>query len=110
MHLPTALVRHKAKDITRLLTDDNRLGQERRLGNYTPYVGDYLNTIPYGQRNDGDAVYERPGYLDEDRDLQRAMDESRRTAKNDEITRRKGYIMHDGYKISQFLTSREQTL
>jgi hypothetical protein len=77
-----ALVRQKAKDITALLTDEARLKEERRtrsamhdrMSGRTPGEGrhNYNATTP---------TYERPGANDDDRDLQRALEESRRMAR-----------------------------
>jgi epsin len=53
--------------------------QERMAG-----VGDYMNDVMWGGKPNGaggeDAVYKRPGYLDEDRDLKQAIEESKRLA------------------------------
>ncbi|KAG0329236.1 hypothetical protein BG004_002370 [Podila humilis] len=73
-------VRQKAKDITALLSDEARLKEERRsrsamrdrMSGRAPGEGRYEGTTP---------VYERPGAGDEDRDLQRALEESRRMAR-----------------------------
>lgn len=79
-HRSHILVRQKAKDITALLSDEARLKEERRsrsamrdrMSGRTPGEDRYNNTTP---------VYERPGAGDDDRDLQRALEESRRTAR-----------------------------
>lgn len=82
------VVRQKAKDVTALLNDDARLKEERRSRQHMRErmagVGDYMNETLYGRSGPPDgSVYERPGYLDEDRDLQRAMEESRRMARDE---------------------------
>ncbi|KAI7827695.1 hypothetical protein BC939DRAFT_394721, partial [Gamsiella multidivaricata] len=73
-------VRQKAKDITALLSDEARLREERqsraamrdRMSGRTPGEGRYGATTP---------VYDRPGAGDDERDLQRALEESRRMAR-----------------------------
>ncbi|KAF9403026.1 hypothetical protein BGZ94_004738, partial [Podila epigama] len=73
-------VRQKAKDITALLSDEARLREERRsrtamrdrMSGRAPGEGRYDATTP---------VYEYPGANDDDRDLQRALEESRRMAR-----------------------------
>ncbi|KAI9490674.1 hypothetical protein BDB00DRAFT_836865 [Zychaea mexicana] len=95
-----ANVRQKAKDITSLLLDDARLKEERQSRNAMrdrmAGVGDYMNESLYGRGYDGTMTFDRPSgprYTngnnnnsmdnDEDRDLQRAMEESRRLAQSD---------------------------
>lgn len=81
-------VRQKAKDITSLLMDDQRLKDERRsrhqMQERMAGVGDYMNDVMWGGKANGsggeDAVYKRPGYMDEDGDLKRAIEESKRLA------------------------------
>ncbi|KAF9127131.1 hypothetical protein BGW39_006084 [Mortierella sp. 14UC] len=74
-------VRQKAKDITALLTDEARLKEERRtrsamhdrMSGRAPGEGRHYNaTTP---------TYERPGAGDDDRELQKALEESRRMAR-----------------------------
>ncbi|KAG0040715.1 hypothetical protein BGZ83_002447 [Gryganskiella cystojenkinii] len=75
-------VRQKAKDITALLSDESRLKEERRSRNA---MRDRMS----GRGDRGDRfdahtpVYEGPGAGDDDRDLQRALEESRRMAQNE---------------------------
>ncbi|KAF9901343.1 hypothetical protein BX616_002287, partial [Lobosporangium transversale] len=69
-------VRQKAKDITALLSDEARLKEERRSRNA---MRDRMSGRTYG--DDHSPVYERPGAIDDDRDLQRAIEESKRTAR-----------------------------
>ncbi|KAF8936638.1 hypothetical protein BGZ58_003924 [Dissophora ornata] len=74
-------VRQKAKDITALLSDESRLKEERRSRNA---MRDRMGRAPgedqYGAQT---PVYDRPGAGDDDRDLQRALEESRRMAQNE---------------------------
>lgn len=82
------LVRQKAKDITNLLADDARLREERRsrtqmrdrMAGVDNIMADFQ-----GPR-DRSPTYERAAYLDDDRDLRRALDESKRLA--DESSRK----------------------
>jgi len=81
-------VRQKAKDITNLLADDARLREERRsrtqmrdrMAGVDNIMADFQ-----GPR-DRSPTYERAAYLDDDRDLRRALDESKRLA--DESSRK----------------------
>ncbi|KAF9923569.1 hypothetical protein FBU30_006398 [Linnemannia zychae] len=79
-------VRQKAKDITALLSDDARLKEERRSRNAmnNRMSGRTHGTDPYEQHT---PVYEHPGAVDEDRDLQRALEESRRMAQAENDSR-----------------------
>ncbi|KAF9178138.1 hypothetical protein BGZ51_007777 [Haplosporangium sp. Z 767] len=75
-------VRQKAKDITALLSDESRLKEERRSRNA---MRDRMSG-----RTDNEShtpTYERPGVGDDDRDLQRALEESRRMAQNESSSR-----------------------
>jgi epsin len=73
------VVRQKAKDITALLSDESRLKEERRSRNA---MRDRMSGR--GERNEAHTpVYEGPGAGDDDRDLQRALEESRRMAQNE---------------------------
>jgi epsin len=77
-----SLVRQKAKDITDLLLNDARLRDERssrtqmrdRMAGVDNIMADFQGA------RDRTPTYERAGYLDEDRDLRRALDESKRLA------------------------------
>ncbi|KAF9582286.1 hypothetical protein BGW38_000403, partial [Lunasporangiospora selenospora] len=77
-------VRQKAKDITALLSDEARLRDERRsrsamhdrMSGRAPGDDRYPNSTT--------PTYERPGVGDDDRDLQRALEESRRMARDSE--------------------------
>ncbi|GJJ76271.1 epsin [Entomortierella parvispora] len=71
-------VRQKAKDITALLSDESRLKEERRSRNA---MRDRMSGR--GDHEDHTPVYEGPGAGDDDRDLQRALEESRRMAQNE---------------------------
>lgn len=93
-------VRQKAKDITSLLLDENRLKEERksriRMADSMAGVGDYMNDVLRGgpggssSNNDGQAVYKQPGYVDEDKDLKRAIEESKRMAEQEFRNRGEG--------------------
>ncbi|KAG0229966.1 hypothetical protein B0O80DRAFT_490587 [Mortierella sp. GBAus27b] len=80
-----ANVRQKAKDITALLSDEARLKEERRSRNA---MRDRMSGRAPGDYDAQPAVYDRPGYGDDDRDLQRALEESRRMAQSESKTRR----------------------
>ncbi|KAF9900275.1 hypothetical protein EC991_007667 [Linnemannia zychae] len=74
-------VRQKAKDITALLTDEARLKEERRTRSA---MHDRMSGRAPGEGRNYNATtptYERPGAGDDDRDLQRALEESRRMAR-----------------------------
>ncbi|KAF9950046.1 hypothetical protein BGZ72_008232 [Mortierella alpina] len=75
-------VRQKAKDITALLSDEARLKEERRSRNA---MRDRMSGRTPGDDRYGEhtPVYERPGAGDDDRDLQRALEESRRMAQSE---------------------------
>ncbi|KAG0204752.1 hypothetical protein BGX28_003414 [Mortierella sp. GBA30] len=79
-------VRQKAKDITALLSDEARLKEERRSRNA---MRDRMSGRTPGEDRYGEhtPVYERPGAGDDDRDLQRALEESRRMAQNENKSR-----------------------
>jgi epsin len=88
-------VRQKAKDITSLLLDDARLKEERhkrtQMRDRMSAVGDYMNeTILDGRHANGENMYERPGYLDEDGDLRKAIEESKRLAQEEARNRNQG--------------------
>ncbi|KAI8342961.1 hypothetical protein BC941DRAFT_410052 [Chlamydoabsidia padenii] len=90
-----ANVRQKAKDITSLLMDDARLKEERhkrtQMRDRMSAVGDYMNeTILNGRHANGENMYERPGYLDEDGDLRKAIEESKRLAQEEAKKRNQG--------------------
>lgn len=94
------LVRQKAKDISSLLMDDARLKEERQsrgqMRDRMAGVGDYFNeTMGFGRGGGsppgnyyGSPYNSRPsGRMnqnndEDDRDLQRAIEESRRMAQN----------------------------
>ncbi|KAG0287455.1 hypothetical protein BGZ98_004636, partial [Dissophora globulifera] len=81
-------VRQKAKDITSLLSDEERLKEERRSRNAMQdrMGGRRSDEDVYGVRRTPsyerprDRSGDRPGMTDDDRDLQRALEESRRMA------------------------------
>ncbi|KAG0262268.1 hypothetical protein BGZ95_004055 [Linnemannia exigua] len=79
-------VRQKAKDITALLSDDARLKEERRSRNA---MNDRMSGRAHGadRYEQHTPVYERPGATDEERDLQRALEESRRMAQVENTSR-----------------------
>ncbi|KAG0351223.1 hypothetical protein BGZ54_003361, partial [Gamsiella multidivaricata] len=72
-------VRQKAKDITALLSDEARLKEERRSRNA---MRDRMSGRAPGDYDGDTPVYDRPGLGDDDRDLQRALEESRRMAQS----------------------------
>ncbi|KAI8364843.1 hypothetical protein EDC96DRAFT_510568 [Choanephora cucurbitarum] len=89
-------IRQKAKEITSLLLDDQRLKEERRsrtqLQDRMAVVGDYMSDVlfrnkDYQQEND---VYRNPGYLDEDRDLKKAIEASKIQAEQESRQRGEG--------------------
>ncbi|KAF9175660.1 hypothetical protein BGX21_005617 [Mortierella sp. AD011] len=75
-------VRQKAKDITALLSDESRLKEERQSRNA---MRDRMNGRAPGEATT--PTYDRPGFGDDDRDLQRALEESRRMAQNENHSR-----------------------
>ncbi|KAG0364960.1 hypothetical protein BGX24_004332 [Mortierella sp. AD032] len=79
-------VRQKAKDITALLSDDARLKEERRSRNA---MNDRMSGRAHGadRYEQNTPVYERPGATDEERDLQKALEESRRMAQVENTSR-----------------------
>ncbi|KAF8972857.1 hypothetical protein BGZ46_010009 [Entomortierella lignicola] len=79
-------VRQKAKDITSLLSDESRLREERQSRNAMRdrMTGRMPGEDPYDSHT---PTYERPGLGDDDRDLQRALEESRRMARNENHSR-----------------------
>ncbi|CAO3638136.1 unnamed protein product [Mucor hiemalis] len=92
-------VRQKAKDITSLLMDEQRLKEERRSRNQMQErmagVGDYMNDVMGVGRSNGSggedhAVYRHPGYMDEDKDLKKAIEESKRMAEQEFRNRGEG--------------------
>ncbi|KAL9554468.1 hypothetical protein MBANPS3_002798 [Mucor bainieri] len=87
-----ANVRQKAKDITNLLQDDNRLKEERRqrqgMRDRMANVGDYLNET-VRQYNGGNAE-NGGGRWDDENELKKALAESKRIAAEEERNRRQG--------------------
>ncbi|KAL7330697.1 hypothetical protein PS15p_205604 [Mucor circinelloides] len=87
-----ANVRQKAKDITNLLQDDNRLKEERRqrqgMRDRMANVGDYLNET-VRQYNGGNAE-NGGGRWDDESELKKALAESKRIAAEEERNRRQG--------------------
>lgn len=84
-------VRQKAKDITNLLQDDNRLKEERRqrqgMRDRMANVGDYLNESVRqfnGEGPDGE------GRWNDENELKKALAESKRIAAEEEKNRRQG--------------------
>lgn len=93
------IVRQKAKDITSLLLDENRLKEERRtrtnMKDKMAGVGDYMNDVLWASNSsngpvEGSSVYQHPGYMDEDNDLKRAIEESKRLAEQESRKRGNG--------------------
>jgi epsin len=89
-------VRQKAKDITSLLLDEQRLKEERRsrhqMQDRMAGIGDYMNDVMWGGKPNGSGgedhvTYKQPGYVDEDKDLKRAIEESKRMAEQDSRNR-----------------------
>ncbi|KAF9161854.1 hypothetical protein DFQ27_008283 [Actinomortierella ambigua] len=96
-----ANVRQKAKDITALLSDDARLREERQSrtamrDRMRGRTGDYERTTP---------VYERPGGNEEERDLQRALEESKRMAQEQEARQR---TSEDELQLALEISKREE--
>jgi epsin len=89
-------VRQKAKDITSLLLDENRLKEERRTRKHMQDrmagVGDYMNDTLWSSNRstENSGVYQHPGYMDEDKDLKRAIEESKRLAEQESKKRGEG--------------------
>lgn len=81
--------------------DEQRLKEERRSRNQMQErmagVGDYMNDVMGVGRSNGSggedhAVYRHPGYMDEDKDLKRAIEESKRMAEQESRNRGEGYV------------------
>lgn len=87
-----ANVRQKAKDITNLLSDEVRLRDERRQrSQMRDRMAGVENIMDLTRRNESTTpTYDRPGYLDDERDLRRALEESKRLAEEEERARRNG--------------------
>lgn len=87
-----ANVRQKAKDITNLLSDEVRLRDERRQrSQMRDRMAGVENIMDMTHRNESSTpTYERPGYLDDEQDLRRALEESKRLAEEEERNRRHG--------------------
>ncbi|KAG2205797.1 hypothetical protein INT47_003980 [Mucor saturninus] len=89
-----ANVRQKAKDISNLLVDDNRLKEERRqrqgMRERMANVGDYLNESV--RRINGESTAETAGARnwDDENELKKALAESKRIAALEEKNRRQG--------------------
>lgn len=99
-----ANVRQKAKDITALLSDNERLQQERRTRNAMRdrMVGGGTDSP---QRRVGGYSSDGPGMGDEERDLQRAIEESKRTAQEHE---RKMRASNEDLRAAMQLSEREK--
>ncbi|CEP17100.1 hypothetical protein [Parasitella parasitica] len=86
-----ANIRQKAKDITNLLQDDNRLKEERRqrqgMRDRMANVGDYLNE---SVRQYNGAGSNTDGRWDDESELRKALAESKRIAAEEEKNRRQG--------------------
>ncbi|KAI8575037.1 hypothetical protein K450DRAFT_263624 [Umbelopsis ramanniana AG] len=87
-----ANVRQKAKDITNLLSDEVRLRDERnQRAQMRDRMAGVENIMDEVRRNESSTpTYERPGYMDDERDLRRALEESKRLAEEEERARRNG--------------------
>ncbi|KAI8355667.1 hypothetical protein BD560DRAFT_406903 [Blakeslea trispora] len=89
-------IRQKAKEITSLLLDEQRLKEERRsrlqMQDKMANVKDYMSDVLYKSRSSPEEnnVYHSPGYLDEDRDLKKAIEESKRLAEQESRLRGEG--------------------
>lgn len=87
-------MRQKAKDISNLLVDDNRLKEERRqrqgMRERMANVGDYLNESV--RRINGENINETAGARnwDDENELKKALAESKRIAAQEEKNRRQG--------------------
>ncbi|KAI8337457.1 hypothetical protein BC941DRAFT_425313 [Chlamydoabsidia padenii] len=83
-----ANVRQKAKDIANLLQDDNRLREERRqrqqMRDRMAGVGDYMGEMT------GNGNQQEAQTRDDDYELKKAMEESKRQAAEEERKRRLG--------------------
>ncbi|KAF7728314.1 hypothetical protein EC973_006255 [Apophysomyces ossiformis] len=95
-------VRQKAKDITNLLTDDARLRDERRqrqqmrdrMGGVTDYLNDTIT------RNTG--LSGNGGTWDDEKELRKALEESKRMAEAEEKKRRQGDTeLEEAIRISE---------
>lgn len=82
-----------------MLLDEQRLKEERRSRNRMQErmanVGDIMNDVMSGGRSgngEEQEVYRNPGYLDEDKDLKKAIEESKRMAEQEFRNRGEGYI------------------
>ncbi|KAI9277515.1 hypothetical protein BC943DRAFT_364233 [Umbelopsis sp. AD052] len=87
-----ANVRQKAKDITNLLSDEVRLRDERnQRAQMRDRMAGVENIMDEVRRNESTTpTYERPGYMDDERDLRRALEESKRLAEEEDRARRNG--------------------
>jgi hypothetical protein len=85
------LVRQKAKDIANLLQDDNRLREERRqrqqMRDRMAGVGDYMGELTNMKQ---DGTPNGDGNRNDDLELLKVMEESRRQAAQEEQKRRQG--------------------
>ncbi|KAI9247006.1 hypothetical protein EDC94DRAFT_637615 [Helicostylum pulchrum] len=88
-----ANVRQKAKDITNLLVDDNRLKEERRqrqgMRDRMANVGDYLNES-VRRINGENSENSNARSWDDENELKKALAESKRIAAEEENNRRQG--------------------
>lgn len=83
-----------------MLLDEQRLKDERRsrqqMQDRMANVGDYMNDMMLvgksNIRDDDHAVYDHPGYLDEDKDLKKAIEESKRMAEQEFRNRGVGLV------------------
>lgn len=87
------IVRQKAKDITNLLVDDNRLKEERRqrqgMRDRMANVGDYLNES-VRRINGENSENSNARSWDDENELKKALAESKRIAAEEEKNRRQG--------------------
>lgn len=96
------VVRQKAKEISSLLMDDARLAEERssrnqmrdRMAGVDNIMAEYQ--LPPGDRRGSfdRPGYQKPGRNDEDSDLKRALDESRRLAEEKSRGGRNEYVLN----------------
>lgn len=80
--------------------DEQRLKDERRsrqqMQDKMSNVGDYMNDMMLVGRTsrgvEDHATYQHPGYVDEDQDLKKAIEESKRMAEQEFRSRGEGFV------------------
>lgn len=89
------IVRQKAKDIANLLQDDSRLQEERRqrqkMRDRMAGVGDYMGEVAL-QGAGGEATFRMNGRntMEDDLEMEMALEESKRQVAEEERKRRQG--------------------